>query len=152
MPVTNVRSKWDAGDLVFYDEATGNDVFRITNSTLGVIPVSLEWVATTPDKSSFVATRKYRVLGITARVTAAGTDAGAVTAEVRKAPSGTAIASGTLLHTGNINLKGTANTNQVLTLAAAANLEIAAGDAIGLDVTGTLTTATGIVTVNLIPV
>lgn len=152
MPVTNVRSKWVGGDLVFYDDVSKNDVFRITNSTLGVLPVPIEWVAASVDKEGFVATRKYRVLGITARVTAAGTDAGAVTAAVKKAASGTAIASGTALHTGTINLKGTANTNQVLTLEAAANLEIAAGDAIGLDFTGVLTAATGNVTVALIPV
>lgn len=118
----------------------------------GFIPVSLAWDAATVDKSSFVANRPYRVKSITARVTAAGTDGGAVTATVNKAPSGTAIASGTALHGSTINLKGTANTNQSLTLSTTTDdLTIAQGDAIGLDVTGVLTAATGVATVLLAP-
>ena len=152
MPATNVKAKWVSGDLVFTDES-GTDVFTITNSTLGMMSETGEWIATSVDKVFFVATRKYRVRGITARVTVAGIDAGAVTAQVRKVASATAITGGTLLHTGTINLKGTADTNQVLTLSAtAADLEIATGDSIALDFAGTLTSATGGVTVNLIPV
>lgn len=118
----------------------------------GFIPVSIEWDAASVDKSGFVADRPYRVKAIRARVTAAGSDAGAVTLAVKKAPSGTAIASGTALHSGTVDLKGTANTNQSVTLSTTSSaLDIAAGDAIGLDVTGVLTAATGIVTVFLAP-
>lgn len=118
----------------------------------GFIPVSIEWNASSVDKSSFVADRPYRVKGIRARVTAAGTDAGAVTGAIKKAPSGTAIASGTALHSGTINLKGTADTNQAITLSTTStDLDIAAGDAIGMDFTGVLTTATGVATVFLAP-
>ena len=153
MPVANVGSKWVGGDLVFFDKATGTDVLRITTSTLGMVFETGEWIATSVDKVFFTATRKYRARGLTARVTVAGTDAGAVTAVVRKVASGTAIGSGTLLHTGTINLKGTADTNQVLTLSTtAADLELAAGDSLVLDFTGVLTGATGAVTANLIPV
>ena len=152
MPVTNVDAKWVSGDLGFTDQS-GTDVFTITNSTLGMMSATGEWDAASVDKVIFVATRKYRVGSITARVTVAGTDAGAVTAQVRKVPSGTALTGGTVLHTGTVNLKGTANTNQVLTLSAtAADLEIASGDCIAIDFTGVLTGATGGVTVNLIPV
>lgn len=114
-------------------------------------PVNLEWNAASVDKSSFVATRAYKVKAITARVTVAGTDTSAVTAAVKKASSGTAIASGTALHSGTINLKGTANTNQALTVSDD-DAVIAAGQAIGLDFTGTLTAATGVVTVELQPI
>jgi hypothetical protein len=101
---------------------------------------------------AMVATRAFRVKGITGRVQAAGTDAGAVTATVYKAPSGTAIASGTALHSGTFNLKGTASTNQTLTLSATAGvLDIASGDTIGVIYTGVLTTATGGITVALTP-
>jgi hypothetical protein len=116
------------------------------------IQVSGTWLATSVDGEFFVAPRPYMVTFASARVTAAGTDAAAATAAIKKAPSGTAIASGTALHTSTINLKGTANTNQSLTLSATpADRKIAQGDAIGFDFTGTLTTATGTATVELIP-
>lgn len=118
----------------------------------GFCDVEIEWLASSVDKVAFVATRAYTVKGITARVEVAGTDAGAVTAAVKKAASGTAIASGTALHSGTIDLKGTAATNQALTLSTTkSDLAIATGDAIGIDFTGTLTAATGVVTVTLAP-
>lgn len=118
----------------------------------GFIPVSFYWNVPNADISFFVADRPYRVKGIRARVDTVGSDAGAVTGEIKKAPSGTAVASGTVLHSGTINLKGTAATNQTLTLSAtSAALDIAAGDCIGFDLTGTGTAAVGSVTVNLAP-
>lgn len=104
------------------------------------------------DLCFFVADRAYRVHSITVRPLVAGTDAGAVTGTVNKAPSGTAIASGTALHTSTFNAKGTINTNQALTLSATSSaLNLAAGDALGIDFTGTTTAARGIVTVILFP-
>lgn len=118
----------------------------------GFLSLSIEYNASSVDKVSFVAGRKYIVKGITWRVEVAGTDGSAVTGAVKKAASGTAIASGTALHSSTANLKGTAATNQSLTLSTtASDLEIAAGTAIGVDFTGTLTSATGVVTVTLAP-
>lgn len=112
-----------------------------------------EYLAASVDKVFFTALRAMRVKAITGRVEAAGTDGGAVTAVVKKAASGTAIASGTALHSGTFNLKGTAATNQSLTLSTtSSDLDLAAGDSIGIDFTGVLTTATGIITVALAPV
>jgi hypothetical protein len=109
--------------------------------------------ASSVDKVIFVAQRACRVESIIGRVTVAGTDAGAVTAVVAKVPSGTAITSGTALHSSTFNLKGTANTNQTLTLSTTASvLLLAAGDAIAIDFTGVLTSATGHITVGLNPV
>lgn len=111
---------------------------------------STEWIATSVDKVFWVAPRPCKVKFIRARVTVAGTDGSAVTAVVGKVASGTAIGSGTALHTGSINLKGTADTNQSLTLSTTpATLELATGDALYIDFTGTLTSATGVVTVGL---
>lgn len=122
-------------------------------ATEGLIEATLRWDANIADTVFFVASRQYIVKKITARVEVAGTDAGAVTAVVKKAASGTAITSGTALHSGTINLKGTAATNQALTLSTtASDLDIAAGNAIGLDLTGTPTAAVGCVTVWLAPV
>lgn len=118
----------------------------------GFIPVEFNWNVPNADTSFFVADRPYRVKGIRARVDTAGTDAGAVTGAIKKAPSGTAVASGTALHSSTINLKGTAATNQVMTLSTtSSDLEIATGDCIGFDLTGVGTAAVGSVTVLLAP-
>ena len=109
--------------------------------------------ASSVDAVFYVAQRQVRVEGITGRVTVAGTDGGAVTAVIRKVPSGTAITAGTALHSGTFNLKGTADTNQALTLSTtASDLLLAAGDSLAIDFTGTLTSATGAVTVGMNPV
>lgn len=118
----------------------------------GFVLVNIEYNASSVDKVSFVATRKYVVHGITGRPTVAGTDGSAVTAVIKKAASATAITSGTALHSSTYNLKGTADTIQALTLSTtASDLEIPAGTCIGIDFTGTLTSATGVVTVCLAP-
>ena len=105
------------------------------------------------DAAFFVASRAYQVQSIIARPLVVGSDASAVTATINKAPSGTATASGTALHSGSIDLKGTINTNQVLTLSTTpATILLAAGDALAFDVTGVLTAARGTVSVLLLPV
>lgn len=121
-------------------------------TNLGVDIAEFEYLAASVDKTFYVAQRAMRVKGITWRVDVAGNDAGAVTAIVRKVPSGTAITAGTALHSGSANLKGTANTNQALTLSTtSSDLDLAAGDALAVDFTGTLTLATGSCSVALAP-
>ena len=116
------------------------------------INVNIEYVAASVDKVAFVATRAYIVKSITGRPTVAGTDGGAVTAVIKKAASATAITAGTALHSSTFNLKGTADTVQALTVSTtAADLQIPAGTAIGIDFTGTLTSATDVVTICLSP-
>lgn len=116
------------------------------------IVADLAWDPGIADTSFFIAPRQCRVRSIVARIDTAGTDAGAVTGAIKKAASGTAVASGTALHTGTIDLKGTAATNQTLTLSATAtDLELSAGDCIGFDLTGTPTAAVGSVTVEIEP-
>ena len=98
----------------------------------------------------FTATRRWKVAGIAGRVLVAGAG-GACTFVVNKAPSGTTLGNGTALNTGSFNVVGSADGVQTLTLAAAANLEIAIGDSIGIVLTGTPTAAVGTVTVTLVP-
>lgn len=118
----------------------------------GVFAVSSEYIATSVDKTFFVADRSYVVKNVSGRVTVAGTDASAVSAVVNKVPNGTAITSGTNLTSDTMDLKGTANTKQDLTLSTtASDLVLAAGDALAIDFTGTLTAATGVITVSLAP-
>lgn len=122
------------------------------NPRTGFVAISNKWNASSIDEVFFVASRRYVVRGLSARVETAGTDASAVTAVIKKAASGTAIGSGTALHSGSINLKGTAATTQALTKSTtASDLIIEAGDSIGIDYTGTLTAAVGVVTLQLSP-
>lgn len=117
----------------------------------GFITATAYWTPTSDaDVSFFIANRRYRVKAITARIDTV--DGAATTATIKKAPSATAIASGTALHSGSINLNTGAATNQSLTLSTTdADLTIAAGDAIGIDFSGAMTGAYGSVTVTLCP-
>jgi hypothetical protein len=114
------------------------------------LSASVEYVAASVDKRFFVAPVACTVQKVTLCVTAAGSDGGAVTAMIEKVPSGTAIGSGTDVLASALNLKSTANTNAAGTLhGTAGNLALAAGDALAVDFTGTLTAATGVITVVL---
>lgn len=128
------------------------DIVGQDGGSLGFVNVNVTYNASSVDQVNFVATRAYRVKAITGRPTVAGTDGGAVTAAIKKAASGTAITAGTALHSGTYNLKGTADTIQSLTLSTTdSDLLIPAGTCIGIDFTGTLTSATGVVTLALAP-
>lgn len=118
----------------------------------GFIPVSTFYTATSSATMSFFsANRNYVVQDITGRVDVSGTG-GACTLSIYSAPSGTAIAAGTLIHSGSFNVAGTANTKQVLTLSTPAlSLVIPAGSVLGLVVTGIATSAIGSITVTLNP-
>lgn len=120
------------------------------------VPLMITWdpsIKDAGDVVGFIADRPYRVASIVSRIAVAGTDAGAVTAVVRKAGSGTAIGLGTALHTGTIDLKGTANANATATLSGtASDLDIPTGTAIGLDLTGDMASARGVVAIQLVAV
>jgi hypothetical protein len=104
---------------------------------------------TLTDLFFFLASRPCKVTGIRAVHDTAGTDAGAVTLQVKKHTGTQAPGTGTNLLTNNTNagfdLKGAANTPQTGTLVAASNLSLAAGDRLGLDFTGVLTALAGLV-------
>ncbi len=108
------------------------------------------YTATSASTPIFIAPRRMIIKGITVRVEATGTDAGAVTATIVRAVSGTAISAGTALHSGTANLKGTAATNQPLALTAG-TLDIPAGTAIGVIFSGVMTAASGVIMVAMAP-
>jgi hypothetical protein len=106
-------------------------------------------VALAVDTPFYIAAVSSTILSIVCRVEVAGTG-GACTAQIRKSASGTAVASGTILHSGTFNLVGTAVTNQTLTLSTTpSDLSIPIGTALGFDLTGTPTSAIGCVVVTL---
>lgn len=117
----------------------------------GFVPVTMTYTATITDCTIFTADRSYVVKAIRGRVDVAGTG-GACTAQIRKVPTGTALTSGTVLHTGTFNLVGTAAAQQALTLSTTpSDLLMAAGDSICFDLTGTPTSAVGAISVTLNP-
>lgn len=126
----------------------------VSAGSLGAVAVNFVYgEATALDAAFFVASRAYQVQSIIVRPLVVGSDGGAVTAQIRKVPSGTATASGTVLHASTADLKGTINTNQSLTLSATADdILLASGDALGIDTEGTTTAARGVVSVLLLPV
>lgn len=114
------------------------------------VSVSIPLHATKTEYNLFVARDAWQVTHIDYTPDIA--QGGALTATVVKA-SGTATpAFGTTpMHTANaINLNGTAHTVQPISLTATtADLQLAAGDRIGLDLSGAMTTGSGLVTVRM---
>jgi len=115
------------------------------------LPIVRCMFGTTPQTAAnyttpfFIANRPYRVISITERHQVAGSDAGAVTCQVKKVPSGTAPASGTNLLATAFNMKATADTNQTGALSAVQGaLTISSGDSICLESSGTLTALVGV--------
>lgn len=93
----------------------------------------------------FIAQRDYYLISVTERHEVAGSDAGAVTMQLYKVPSGTAPASGTALLGTTFNLKSTANTNVEGTLSTTPGiLTIPRGYALAFVTSGTLTAVQGV--------
>jgi hypothetical protein len=93
----------------------------------------------------FTARNPIEILRITETHSTAGSDAGAVTLDIKKAGSGVAIASGVTLLTSTFNLKSTANTPVIKEgVNLSANRVLKEGDRIGLVSSGTLTALTDV--------
>lgn len=130
-----------------------NRAVGVMNATLASEIITLSYIATLVTDVIMTAPLPMVVTDITGRVRVAGTG-GACTLSFYKVPNGIAIANGTLLHTGTYNMVGSADANQTLTLVANNTgtpppLNLAAGDSIGYVLTGTATSAVGIVNVTL---
>lgn len=111
-------------------------------------PIAVPFAYNAPDDQPiFVADRAYTVVSIVGRVLVAGTG-GAATVQIRRCASGTAVSGGTAVHSGSFNLVGTVDANQSLTVNSPS---LPSGSSLGFDVTGTTTSARGVLTVLLIP-
>lgn len=129
-------------------QANSSGVVTGTGSACGsaapTIPAAIGWVAGVDPAQTviFTASRTMTVTDIRGRVVAGV--GSAATAQVNKAPSGTACSAGTAQHTGTFDANGTANTNQSLTLSVVAGATtLAAGDSLCLLTTGTWTAGAG---------
>ena len=95
--------------------------------------------------SFFIADAAMELIEAVERHETAGSDGGAVTLMVTKVPSGTAKGAGTDMLAAGVDLKAVADTNITGTLhGTQANLQLAAGDAVALVTTGTLTAVAGV--------
>lgn len=159
MPVTKVRTGWNAGDFEFKDNSE-NVIAKFTASSKVldlptadkltvasvIVPQHIEVTyhqnvnANLVDTSFFVANRAYTITAVRVNHGVAGSDAGAVTLDVKKATGTQAPSAGTTVLSATHNLKAVANTVVNLGLSAtAANLDLAAGDRLAIDYTGVLT-------------
>ena len=126
--------------------------FGVSNASTGSKYIMFKYDANTVTQKAFIAPVALRVVGI-AGVTRVAGSGGACTFSLYKTPDGIAVASGTLLHSGTYDLVGTADINQYLTLSTDLTaLTFAPGDAIGVALTGTPTSAVGVLTFTLEPV
>lgn len=115
------------------------------DSSWGRDHVNVNYTSALVTQKVYIATQPCTVVDIRGATRVAGSG-GACTVSFYKAASGVAVGSGTLLHSGSFNLVGTADVNQVLTLVTNPDsLNLAAGDSIGYVLTGTATSAVGLI-------
>ena len=93
---------------------------------------------------------QFELVGVSEVHDVAGTDAGAVTLDVKRCASGTTVASGTSMLASTFSLKSTADTPVHKTVAnggvhqTESSRIISGGQSIGLDITGTATAVAGL--------
>jgi len=118
--------------------------YGITLPVVTSIPGTQAQTAANFTAPFFIANRPYQVLYATERHETAGTSGSAVTMQLAKVPSGTAPASGTNILKTAIDLKATANVNQLPVPVVGSASILNPGDALSLITTGTLTSLAGV--------
>jgi len=132
------------------DVGTGR-MFGVANATSYSKFIELRYTANTVTQKVFIAPFPLRVTAIQGVPRVAGSG-GACTFTFFKTPDLVAPASGTSLSPDSFNVAGTADTNQYLTLTNANGaLDMVAGDAISMVLTGTPTSAVGVVVITVEP-
>lgn len=132
-----------------------NRYCRRPDGTTGSIPHDIvitfqyDILGNVVDNWVFLADTDYMVTRVAMVNTVQGTG-GACTAQIRKASGTTAVASGTAVHSGTLNLVGTNHTLQTATLSTTlTDTKLTLNDRLGFDITGTATSAVGFVQINL---
>jgi hypothetical protein len=125
----------------------------VSNATSASSFVTIPYISTVVTQEDFIAPIKLLLTAIQGVPRVIGSDGSAVTLAFYKCADGVAVGSGTLLHSGTYNMKGTADTNQYLTLVADVDsLTFNPGDRLGHVLAGTATAAVGSVTATFEPV
>lgn len=128
-------------------------IFGASNATTASKFITFNYTSALVTQEVFIAPFACRITAIQGVPRVAGSDGSAVTLAFYKCADGVAVGSGSLLHSGTYNMKGTADTNQALTLTNDQTaLNMVAGDRIGYVLTGTATSAVGSITITVEPV
>lgn len=138
-----------AGGNVELTTGTGTPPGRhLFNNDPSLIVAAYSWVAGAQlnNQTIFTTTRAMIVTAVIGRPDIV--NGGAGTLVIVKAASGTAPAGGTALTSTSMDLTGTPDTNQTLTLSATlADIQLAAGDSLCMVTTGVLAASAGCITV-----
>lgn len=110
------------------------------------IPVTYNYDPNSADQTIFYAHRRFVIKAALLRIDSTGTDAAAVTAQLRTYTAATAVASGAAIGAA-MDLKGAVG----VVVNTAAGTLLTAGMMVGVDFTGILTTAVGTITLLLAP-
>ena len=131
---------------------TGRALGLATSQSVGET-INIPYTATTVTQAVYIATQPMLVTGIAGRQRVNG--GSGATIKFYKAPSGTAAASGTQLDSGagfDASSGGTADANQTIGLSTVGGaLQLAVGDSVNIVVSGTMTSAVGVVQVFVEP-
>ena len=126
-----------------------NRTVGVSNATNSEKFVCFNYTSALVTQAVFIAPNACVITGI-AGVTRVAGSGGACTISFYKCSDGIAVGSGTLLHSANFDIAGTADINQYLTLSTnMADLQMVAGDRIGYVLTGTATSAVGSITITI---
>ncbi len=135
-----------AAPVVGTDRALGG-----SNATANSKFITYNYISTVATQEIFVAPFGLRLTGLSGVTRTAGSG-GACTFSFYKCADGVAVGSGTLLHSGTFDVAGTADINQYLTLVApVSSLTFNPGDRLGIELTGTATSAVGNITATFEP-
>lgn len=138
-----------AGGNVPLTTGTGSPPGQIeVNNDPSLMFATYSWVAGAQlnNQTIFTTTRAMVVTAVIGRPDAANGSAATLT--IVKAPSGTPPAGGTALTSDSVDLDGTPDTNQTLTLSVTlADITLAPGDSLCMTTTGALTLSAGCITV-----
>ncbi len=123
----------------------------VANATSSSKFIELRYTANTVTQKVFVAPIPLRITSIQGVPRVAGSG-GACTFTFIKTPDAVAPTSGTSLSAGSFDVAGTADINQYLTLSIVPGaMDLAPGDAISMVLTGTPTSAVGVVVITVEP-
>ena len=130
-----------------------NKMLGTANSTSAAKCIDFNYIATVVTQGIFVAPWPCVVSHILGRPQVAGTNGSACSLSFYKCANGIAPASGTVLHSGSYDMKGTIYTNQELTLVGNQDtLTLNTGDGVAVVLTGTATAAIGVIQLIVEPI
>jgi len=135
----NKKDSFRETEIILYERILNKDGFFVSTTLHGTQGATAGNYGV-----FFIAHKGCEVVAVRESHEAAGTDAGAVTLDIEKLPSGTAPGSGTAITSSGFNLKSTANTPVSKTSIDLTSKTLDPGDRLALKLTGTPTAVDGV--------